>query len=247
MVTAGFESGRTSRELEWICRAAMQATYPAFRDAHIEARFHPYVGLTHTIRRSGNGWVLRISDHCRQAPRAVLEAIALLLAAKVLRRKPPKWILEEYASFRKSAGVSESVRERRLQRGRKMIGSGEGKHHSLSAIYREVNARYFGNQVELRKLGWGRRRSWSRLGHYDPVHRTITVSPVLDTARVPGAVVAYIVYHEMLHTLFECDDASEGRNRHHPPGFRKAERAYPDYEGAKRFLDSFCRRRGKLD
>jgi len=237
--------GRSSQELEWICRAVLQANYSAFRDTHVEARFHPYVGLTHTIRRSSVGWVLRISDHCRRAPRRVLEGIALLLASKVLRRKPPRRVIEEYARFRKSAEVAESVRARRLQRGRKMIGSGEGKHHSLSAIYREVNERHFGNQVEIRKLGWGARRSWSRMGHYDPVHHTITISPVLDSPRVPCEVIAYIVYHEMLHTLFELEDAPDGRNRHHPPGFRKAERAYPDYESAKRFLDSFCRRRGR--
>ncbi len=236
-------SGMGSQELEWICRGALQATYSAFRDTHIEARFYPYVGLTHTIRKSGKGWVLRISDHCRRAPRSVIEAIALLLGSKVLRRTPSPRVMQEYARFRKCVEVEESVRTRRLQRGRKIIKSGEGTHHSLSAIYREVNDRYFAGKIEIRKLGWGARRSWSRLGHYDPVHHTITISPVLDSPRVPPAIVAYIVYHEMLHTLFESDDPNAGRNRHHPPGFRKTERAYPDYEAAKRFLASFCRRR----
>ncbi len=234
-----------SQELEWICREVLQATFPALRGARIEAGFYPYLGLTHTIRRTDKGWRLRISDHCRHAPRGVLEAIALLLASKVLRRKPPRRTLEEYTRFKQSAGVEESVRSRRLQRGRKIIASGEGKHHSLSEIYREVNARYFGNEVEIRRLGWGKRRSWGRLGHYDPVHHTITVSPVLDSPRVPRAVVAYIVYHEMLHTLFESDAAHSGRNRHHPPGFRRAERAHPEYEAAKEFLASYCRTRGK--
>ncbi len=237
--------GRTSEELEWICRGTLQATYSAFRDARIEARFYPYVGLTHTIRRSGGGWVLRISDHCRSAPRAVLEAIALLLASKILRRQPPQRAIEEYARFRKSAAVEKMVRDRRLKRGRKVIRSGEGRHHSLSAIFREVNRIHFGSQIDIRKLGWGARRSWSRLGHYDPVHHTITISPVLDSPRVPRSVVAYIVYHEMLHTLFEIEDAPAGRNRHHPPGFRKAEQVYPDYETAKHFLDDFCRHRGR--
>ncbi len=245
METAVNDADRSSEELAWICRAALQAAYPSFRDAHIEACFYSYVGLTHTIRRTGKGWLLRISDHCRRAPRMVIEAIALILAAKVLRRKPPRRMLEEYAHFRKAVEVEELVRKRRLQRGRKLINSGEGKYHSLAAIYREVNARHFANQVEIHKLGWGPRRSWGRLGHYDPVHHTITISPVLDSPRVPRAVVAYIVYHEMLHTLFECTAAHDGRNRHHPSGFKKAERAYPDYQAAKRFLSTFCRARGK--
>jgi hypothetical protein len=238
-------TGRNVEELEWICRSAIQAAFPPFKGVPIHARFYPYIGLAHTIRRKGDGWVLRISDHCRHAPRLVIEAIALILAAKVLRRRPPQHMIEAYDRFRREREIEESVNRRRLQRGRKMIESGEGKHHSLPAIYRELNERYFGNQVEIRRLGWSPRRSWGRLGHYDPIHHTITVSPVLDSPRVPRAVVAYIVYHEMLHTLFGRDDSPGGRCRHHPSGFRRTERAYPDYEAAKRFLSAFCRTRGR--
>jgi hypothetical protein len=238
-------TGRSVAELEWICRSAIQATFASFKDVPIQAGFYPYVGLTHTIRRKGDGWVLRVSDHCRHAPRIVIEAIALILAAKVLRRKPPPRMLEAYSQFRKAQETEDSVNRRRLQRGRKMIDCGAGKHHSLSAIYEELNDRYFGRRVDIRVLGWGRRKSWGRLGHYDPVHHTITISPVLDSPRVPRAVVAFIVYHEMLHSLFGCEEASGGRNRHHPSGFRKEERAYPDYEAAKKFLSKFCRTRGK--
>ncbi len=239
------QCGRTSQELEWICRAALQEAFPAFRGVRIEARFYPYIGLTHTIRRTDGGWVLRISDHCRRAPRQVLEAIALLLASKVLRRRAPARVLKEYAKFRRSAETTAAVRLRRQQQGRKIIGSAEGRHHSLSAIFDDVNERCFGGRVEVCRLGWGPRRSWSRLGHYDPVHHTITISPVLDSAHVPRSVVAYLVYHEMLHTLFESDCAQAETNRHHPAGFRKAERSYPDYESAKRFLANYCRTRGK--
>ena len=245
MGTVFSDAGRTPDELTWICRSALQAAFPAFSEVHIDAHFYPYVGLTHTIRRAGKGWVLRISDHCRNAPRMAIEAIALILASKVMRRRPPARMVEEYDRFRKAPQVEEWVRQRRLQRGRKIINLREGKYHSLTAIFREVNDRYFSNQVDIRRLGWGPRRSWGRLGHYDPVHHTITISPVLDSPRVPRSVVAYIVYHEMLHTLFECEGASHGRNRHHPVGFRKAERAYPDYEAAKRYLGAFCRGRGK--
>jgi predicted metal-dependent hydrolase len=244
MATVPHETGRSSEELAWICRAAIEATFPVFRNAVIEARFYPYVGLTHTIRRTGQGWILRVSDHCRRAPRMVIEAIALILASKILRKRPSIGLLEVYDRFRKSPEVEESVHARRRQRGRKMINSSEGRHHSLMTIYRELNHRYFGDQVEIRKLGWGPKRSWGRLGHYDPVHNTITISPVLDSAQVPRFVVAFIVYHEMLHTLFGNNCPSEGRNRHHPSGFRKTEKSYPDYASAKRFLSTFCRTRG---
>jgi hypothetical protein len=238
-------TGRSVEELEWICRSAILGVYESLKDVPIQASFFPYVGLTHTIRRRGKGWILRISDHCRNAPRMVIEAIALILAAKVLRRKPLRRMQETYDLFRKAKETEDSVNARRLQRGRKIITCGEGKHHSLSAIYRDVNERYFGSRVNVHKLGWGPKRSWGRLGHYDPLHNTITISPVLDSPRVPRFVVCYIVYHEMLHTLFGSDEAAGRRNRHHPTGFREAERAYPDYESAKRFLSTFCKNRGR--
>jgi hypothetical protein len=236
-----------SAELQWICRSALQAAFPSFRSAEVVATFYPYIGLTHTIRRKESTWVLRISDHCRHAPRAVLEAVAIILGAKILRRRPPRRAESIYEQFRREPVIRELLEARRVRHGRKQISGAEGRHHSLSKIYHEVNSGYFNEQVEIRRIGWGPRRSWNRLGHYDPDHHTITVSPVLDSPRVPAFVVGFIVYHELLHTVFgeALGDARNGRRRHHPPEFRKAEQAHPDYEAAKRFLADFCRRRGR--
>ena len=77
------------------------------------------------------------------------------------------------------------------------------------------------------------------MGHYDPAHHTITLSPVLDAPRVPEFVVRYIVYHEMLHALFESDFARR-RKRHHSAEFRRAEKSFPDFAKAKKFLGEYC-------
>ncbi len=228
--------------LKWICRSVLQAAFPAFQNASIDACFYPYIGLTHTIRRKDSAWIIRISDHCRHAPRPVLEAIIMILGCKVMRRKPHRRFLQAYELFRNDPWVLEAVRERRRQRGRKHIAGDDGNHHSLREIYREVNDRYFNNQIDIGRIGWGLRKSWDRLGHYDPIHQTITLSPVLDSPAVPRYVVCYIVYHEMLHAIFE-DKPSGGRRRHHPPEFRQAERAYPDFAGAKKFLAGYCGKR----
>lgn len=230
--------------LQWICRSALQAGFPSLRNAEIDASFYPYIGLTHTIRRKGsNCWVIRISDHCRHAPRQVVEAIAMILGCKIMHKRPPQKFVEIYKAFRKDPETEESVRDRRRQKGRKQIAAADGKHHSPDALYREVNSRFFNNQIEIRKIGWGFRKGWRRLGHYDPVHQTITLSPTLDSPRVPEFVVRYIVYHEMLHVVFE-----NGSRRHHPPEFHRAERAYPDFARAKKFLkEYFGRRRSRIE
>ena len=238
-----FGGGRSTAELEWICRAALESAYSQFREVQIRAAFHPYVGLTHTIRRRGPAWTLRISDHCRHAPRIVLEAIARLLGAKVLRRKPPVEIARIYERFRRDPSVVAALHERRLKHGRKRIAHPRGKHHSLHDVLEELNARHFNGQVEITRIGWGTRRSWGQLGHYDPVHRTITISPVLNAQNVPAFVVAFLVFHEMLHALFE--GTGPEHRRHHPPHFQRAERAHPDYARARKFLTAFCASRGK--
>ncbi len=231
-------------ELQELCRAALCSFSGSFRDREVFAEFYPYIGLTHTIRRMGPSWIIRISDHCRLAPGEVLESIAVLLACKILRRKPSSEALRIYDAFRLHPETERRVQLRRLQRGRKQIEDAKGKCYSLEEIYSELNQLYFNGQVEVRKLGWGARRSWSRLGHYDPVHNTITISPVLDSTKVPRPVVAYLLYHEMLHTLFNGIDSGI-RKRHHPPEFYRAERSFPSYAAARKFLDRFCRTRGR--
>jgi hypothetical protein len=235
------QQDKSVADLRWLCRNILQNAFPEFHNMNIDVCCYPYIGLTHTIRRKGSTWIVRISDHCRHAPRQVLEAIVNILAAKVMRRKPSRKYLQVYELFRKTSWVSEAVRNRRLQKGRKHIAGEKGKYYSLREIYQELNGDYFNNQIEIRRIGWGLRKSIARLGHYDPVHHTITLSPLLDTPRVPQYVVRYIVYHEMLHAIFE-DSPSSGYRRHHPAEFRRAEKSYPDYASAKKFLREHGRR-----
>ena len=235
------ENEMDSGKLQRLCRSVLQASFPAFRNTDIEAEFYPYVGLTHTLRRKKNKWVLRISDHCQRAPVQVIEAIIRILASRVMRRKPPQKVVETYGQFRKDPEIENAVRSRRALKGRKHFSGKPGKFHSLRKIYSELNDRYFNNQIEVNRIGWGLRKGRGRLGHYDPVHNTITLSPLLDAQDVPPYVVKYIVYHEMLHALFEGAPA-DGARKHHPGEFRHAEKAYPEYTKAKKFLADFSRR-----
>ena len=234
----GRRDGLSSEKLQWLSVSALQASFPVFRNTDIEAAFYPYVGLTHTLRRKEAKWILRISDHCRNAPEYVIEAIVKILAWRVMRRKPPRKIVEIYDLYRRTPEIESAVRQRRASRGRKQFRGKPGEYHSLRQIYRELNGLYFNNQIEVNRIGWGLRKSRDRLGHYDPVHNTITLSPVLDSPNVPSYAVRYIVYHEMLHALFG-DSPVSGSRKHHPREFRQTESAYPDYERAKKFLANF--------
>ena len=234
----------TTPELQRLCRTVLENFSPEFQSVTINARFYPYIGLTHTIRRRESVWVVRVSDHCRRAPHPVLEAIVTILACKALRRRIPKRISQTYDDWRRESDVSDAVNARRTLKGRKHFAAHDGHWHPLPEICRDVNRRFFNDQVEIQKIGWGVRRSWGRLGHYDPVHHTITLSPVLDSPNVPRFVVDFIVYHEMLHTVFD-DTENYGFRRHHPPEFCRTERAHPDYAAVKKFLKGFCSKQNR--
>jgi hypothetical protein len=230
-------------ELSHICRRILGARFSQFKGREMDASFYPYVALTHRIRKKGSRWIIRISDHCRDAPVEVLEAIALILGCKILRRRPPAETVAIYRRYSKQPEIQDRVRHRRLKRGRKLMRHTDGCHHSLEEIFNRVNRLFFDNQIELNRVGWGLRKGWKRLAHYDPLHQTITVSPVLDSPEVPSEVISYILYHEMLHSLF--DESGRPGRRHHPVEFKRAETAFPGYEEAKDFLREFCRKRGR--
>lgn len=114
-----------------------------------------------------------------------------------------------------------------------------GKFHDLGQIYAMVNQRYFQNAIRAH-ITWGRhvhtkrRRRSVRLGSYSIEDRVIRIHPLLDQAFVPAYMVAWIVYHEMLHQKHEVRTL-RGRRRFHPPEFVAEERLFEDYERVRQW------------
>jgi predicted metal-dependent hydrolase len=114
-----------------------------------------------------------------------------------------------------------------------------GRHHDLSAIFDELNQRWFHGRVSGVRVTWGRRpaeqrrrrRRSIRLGTYVAEDRLIRIHPFLDQDWVPQYFVAYVVFHEMLHHLVPAP-VRNGRQCFHSREFRILERAYPDYDRA---------------
>jgi hypothetical protein len=111
-----------------------------------------------------------------------------------------------------------------------------GRHHDLAELFRTLNHRFFGNQV-VASIGWGRsmlrrRRLSIKMGGYFHETRTIRIHPALDHPAVPGYVVEFIVYHEMLHQVCPAEEHSGRRKRVHTRLFRARERLHPDHRRA---------------
>src|ERR1043166_6242666 len=93
----------------------------------IEVRFYPYAGLHHTIRvRSGRVFV-RISDLFRSAPPEIIRALAFLLVARLLSRKPPRDHERLYRSYAFSPEILRASDIARRQRGRKIVSTAAGR------------------------------------------------------------------------------------------------------------------------
>src|SRR6266852_3952836 len=94
---------------------------PDLRD--IEVKFYPYAGLHHTIRvRSGRVYV-RLSDVFRPAPPEVFRALAFILVARLLSRKPPAAEERIYRSYAFQPEVLRASEIARRERGRKAAHS----------------------------------------------------------------------------------------------------------------------------
>ena len=208
--------------------------------AAIEVRFYPYAGLHHTIRVRAGRVFVRISDVFRSAPPEVIRALAYLLVARLLSRKPPQAYEQLYRAYAFSPDVLRASDLARRQRGRKVVSTTNGRVYDLNRIFLRVNRRYFDGQIEKPVLTWSRRKTRSILGHHDAAHDTITISKTLDSAEVPEWFVEYIMFHEMLHIKHPAR-IIKGRRYYHTPAFRSEEKSYPQYDQAQEWLDCVIR------
>jgi len=110
-----------------------------------------------------------------------------------------------------------------------------GRVYDLREFYQELNEEYFGGMINA-AITWGSSRSRNlvrkrTLGSYSERSHTIRINPVLDKRTVPRSVVAYVVYHEMLHAAIGVSRQG-GRRCVHSREFRNRERLFKDYEKA---------------
>jgi len=208
------------------------------RPPHFVVEYHPYADLTHTIRLRENTAYVRLCDVLRSAPRAVVEATAAILLARLYRRKTPKELLELYRQFSYARATRRHLLVLRQQRARPTEHRPAGVYHDLAPMFGRLNRRYFRNSLPRPRLGWSRRAWRTQLGCFDPALDQIVINRQLDRQNVPEFVVAYVLYHEMLHLKHPMKFA-RCRRESHSPTFRKEEKKFADYQRAMRFLQRF--------
>jgi predicted metal-dependent hydrolase len=176
-----------------------------------------------SARMRDNVLCVRLHRMFANADMYVIEEIVLFLKKK--RDAMP--LFRKYVRER-----ADELRKRPLKR---VAAKTQGNVYDLGDLYREVNEEYFGNRVDA-MITWGtsspRRAVRKRtLGSYSERSHVIRINPVLDKKTVPRYVVAFVVYHEMLHAAIGIV-RKNGRRSAHSREFRTREKLFKDYEKA---------------
>lgn len=111
----------------------------------------------------------------------------------------------------------------------------QGKFIHLHEVFQRINRQYFENQLDEPRLDWSSRKSRRRFGFYLEDTDTIVINPVLDSLEIPGYVIDFVMYHELLHKKMGIIHKN-GRRRSHTALFRAAEKDFRDYEKAQNML-----------
>jgi Protein of unknown function DUF45 len=206
------------------------------RPPHFVVEYHPYADLSHTIRLRDDVAHVRLSDMLAGAPRLIVEAAAAILLARLYRRRPPSDLLETYRRFSYARSTRRRLLLMRQRRARRTEHRPAGAHHDLAPLFDDLNGTYFGNSLSRPRLGWSRRVWRSQLGCFDPALNQIVLNRQLDHPKIPTYVVAYVLFHEMLHVKHP-NRFARCRRESHSPRFREEEKRFTDYARATRFLN----------
>jgi hypothetical protein len=208
------------------------------RPPRFVVEYHPYADLTHTIRLREDTAYARLSDVMRFAPRNVIESAAAILLARLYRKTAPKELLRTYREFSYAGSTRRRLLALRQARAQRTEHRPAGIYHDLGPIFERLNRRYFKNALVRPRLGWSLRAWRTQLGCFDPALDQIVINRQLDRERVPEYVVAYVLYHEMLHLKHPMKFA-RCRRQSHSAQFREEEKKFANYQRAMKFLEHF--------
>ena len=158
-----------------------------------------------------------------EADNEVLNWLARFIKGR--NRKAPS-VLRSFVNAN-SIKIKESSRK-----SRQTILRSKGRFFDLNALFDQVNAEYFANEVDC-AITWGanrrvRNQNSIKLASYSDRTKTIRVHPALDKSYVPKYVIMGIVFHEMLHHHLGIEYRN-GRKIAHSERFHQREQLYRHY------------------
>jgi len=223
-------------ELEEIFVEAHRQLRPRTPIPQLKIEFFPFVGLNHTARLHDNRLSVRVSDIFSDAPSDIYRSLALILLAKLYRKKIDDSHHRAYRTFILTEHIQERARIARNDRCRLVRSRGsQGRFIELEPMFDRLNEQYFGGALAKPRLSWSAKKARYVLGRFDNTRETIFISRVFDAPEIPPFVIEYVMFHEMLHMKHR----SEVRNSRlivHTPAFKAEEKRFLRYRDATLWL-----------
>jgi hypothetical protein len=235
LAVSGFQSALLFESPEEIYARVFREFKPRTPLARITVEFCRFANADSFIRMESGAIHVRISDLLEGAPAPVLEALAYILLGKLFRRPAARIYAHRYRLYLNRRDVRRQMHLVRQIRGRKFVSGPQGSHYNLEAVFDALNAEYFQGLLAQPQLGWSRRASRNRLGHFDPSHNAIIISRIFDSSTVPQVALDYVMFHEMLHLRYPVEH-NGARRRVHTREFHQAEKQFVRLKEAKEIL-----------
>ena len=111
----------------------------------------------------------------------------------------------------------------------------------LVTLFEKLNEEYFLGMLERPYMKYGKEAT-TVLGHYNYTTDTVIISPVL---RERPDLLAFVLYHELLHKKHGVTKSKSGRSMYHTPAFRRDEKKFvlPSGKDVEKELQSFVRKK----
>lgn len=186
-----------------------------------------------SVKWGGPDCVVSLHSFFLEAPQNVMDALACYISQEHKKIAPSiKMFIEDSL---KKLDYSHQIDTSKLYM--------QGNVYDLQALYDQVNQEYFDNQVNVAITWYGKhsQRNYSRVtfGLYHHLLRLIKINRILDVAHVPEYLVAFVIYHEMLHVACPSYVDEKGINRIHSKEFREREVLFRDYYKAKKWIEKY--------
>ena len=113
-----------------------------------------------------------------------------------------------------------------------------GRCWNLNDLYEEVEEDYFSN-LGLKITWFGepvKKRGRITLGQYDSASKLIKVHRLLDSDKIPKFLLKFIIYHEILHSIYSPKPHLRGYLSIHPKEFKTKEKEFKEYGAAQSWL-----------
>ena len=223
-------------DLETIFRRAHRELRPRTPIPEMKIEFFPFAGLNHTARLHENRLMIRVSDIFTDASPEIYHSLAVILLAKLYRKKIDHTYHEAYRTFILTETMQERARIVRNDRCRLTRTRGtQGRFVDLNAVFDRLNDQYFENTLVKPRLSWSAKKTRYVLGRFDITHNTIFISRIFDSLDVPISVTEFVMFHEMLHVKHQSR-VKDSRLVVHTPEFKVEEKRFAFYHESKAWL-----------